>query len=153
VQYYDPRNSFLDEVLRRRRGIPISLSVVMLEIGRRKDVALAGIGLPGHFLVGAAPGVFYDPFHRGERLDEAGVAARFATVTRSAEFSPRFLEPIDNAALLGRMLANLVRIFVPRGPGDLGATASTVHPQPRRCRPLADRDHARADRALRRSGT
>ena len=51
VDYYDPRNSFLDEVLDRRTGIPITLAVVMLEVGRRLGVPLAGVSMPGHFLV------------------------------------------------------------------------------------------------------
>jgi regulator of sirC expression with transglutaminase-like and TPR domain len=116
TNYYDPRNSFLDEVMRRHRGIPISLSVVMLEIGRRRGVPLTGIGMPGHFLVRSAPGVFYDPFHGGERLDEGGAAARFMERARTVPFSERYLDPVDHAAILARMLANLIATFVPRDP-------------------------------------
>ncbi len=65
VDYSDPRNSYLDVVLDRRLGIPITLSILMMEVGRRRGVALSGIGMPGHFLVGGPPGVYYDPFHSG----------------------------------------------------------------------------------------
>src|SRR5439155_5170289 len=62
--YYDPRNSFLDEVVTRRTGLPITLAVVTIEVGRRLGLALAGVGMPGHFLVRASgePGTFLDPF-------------------------------------------------------------------------------------------
>jgi regulator of sirC expression with transglutaminase-like and TPR domain len=78
VQYYDPRNSYLDEVRRRRLGLPITLSVLMLELGRRRGLALHGVGMPGHFLVGAGSGVFFDPFHGGATLDAQECRRQFA---------------------------------------------------------------------------
>src|SRR5215212_5706363 len=69
--YYDPRNSYLNEVLARRTGIPISLALVYIEVARRVGLVLQGVGLPGHFLVGYIPPgpdgepVFIDPFHDG----------------------------------------------------------------------------------------
>jgi hypothetical protein len=71
--YSNPRNSLLDVVLDRRLGIPISLSIVVLEVGRRLDIPLQGVGMPGHFLVRDAKDddVFVDPFHRVQ-LDRAG---------------------------------------------------------------------------------
>src|SRR5205823_9498396 len=77
ADYADPRNSYLDDVLDRRLGIPITLSVVMLEVGRRCGLQLHGVGMPGHFLVGGGPGEWFDPFHDGARLDLAGCAALF----------------------------------------------------------------------------
>ena len=78
--YYDPRNSFIDEVLRRGLGLPITLSVVAIEIGRRAGVPIVGIGLPGHFMVrDAAHDVYGDPFHEGAVYDRAGVVAARAT--------------------------------------------------------------------------
>jgi regulator of sirC expression with transglutaminase-like and TPR domain len=66
--YDDPANSMLDVVLKRRRGLPILLSVVYIEVARRADIPIAGVGLPGHFVVahfGASPPLLMDPFQRG----------------------------------------------------------------------------------------
>lgn len=116
--YYDPRNSYLDDVLERRTGIPISLAVVMLEVGRRAGVALSGVSMPGHFLVRSVgdPGVFVDPFSHGSVLDRAGCRARFLAVHgRGAVFDEAFLEPVGNAAIVDRQLANLEAIAGARG--------------------------------------
>lgn len=108
--YYDPRNSFLDDVLDRRTGIPITLSVLMMEVGRRVGVPLAGVSMPGHFLVRdkADLGVFVDPFARGTVLDLHGCEARFKAVHGpDAVLDPSYLEPADRRSIVGRMLANL----------------------------------------------
>jgi hypothetical protein len=94
LDYGDPHNSYLDSVLRRRVGLPITLSVLLLEIGRRRGVALHGVGMPGHFLVGTDDGRFVDPFHGGALLDEAGCRAQY------------------------ERLANLVHTLVERSPAD-----------------------------------
>lgn len=116
--YGDPRNSFLDEVLRRRLGIPITLSVVLLEVGRRRGVALFGVGMPGHFLVGCDDGSFYDPFHGGVRLDEQGCRLVFEATRGSVPFRPEYLAPVGSRSILARMLANLVHAFASRSPAD-----------------------------------
>jgi regulator of sirC expression with transglutaminase-like and TPR domain len=116
--YYDPRNSYLDDVLDRRLGIPISLAVVMVEVGRRVGVPLLGIAMPGHFLVRDAtdPSRFVDPFARGRLLDRAGCADAFHRVQGpDAPFEDRFLEPVSTAAIIGRMLANLRSYVASRG--------------------------------------
>ncbi|HEV7536715.1 MAG TPA: transglutaminase-like domain-containing protein, partial [Acidimicrobiia bacterium] len=81
-RYRDPDNSYLDQVMRRRVGIPISLSVLTMEVGRRLGVAIDGVGMPGHFLVRhrADPVIFLDPFGGGRRLDAAGCRAIFASL-------------------------------------------------------------------------
>lgn len=120
--YDDPRNSMLDSVLLRRRGIPITLAVVMIEVGARCGVDLLPIGMPGHFIVRAAndPAVFCDPF-RGELLDEAGCARIFAAMfgsqraLRAAE-----LRPVPATAVLARMLNNLEAGPLGRDLGALG---------------------------------
>ncbi len=115
--YSDPRNSLLDVVLDRRLGIPISLAIVVLEVGRRLDVPLQGVGMPGHFLVRDAKDddVFVDPFHQTQ-LDRAGCEALFSKLHGSkARFEPRFLEPVGPRAVMARMLTNLQRSFVGRG--------------------------------------
>ena len=79
ADYYDPDNSMLDRVLDRRRGIPITLSVVLIEVGRRLGVPFTGIGAPGHFIVRHdGSGVYIDPFNGGRVLDdtERGPAVR-----------------------------------------------------------------------------
>jgi regulator of sirC expression with transglutaminase-like and TPR domain len=113
--YYDPRNSFLNEVLERRVGIPITLSVLTMEVGRRLGVPVAGVSMPGHFLLRdrVDPEVFVDPFARGALLDRRGCEARFHAVHGpGAEFDPSFLDPIGPRAILSRMLANLKAVYV-----------------------------------------
>jgi regulator of sirC expression with transglutaminase-like and TPR domain len=117
--YGDPRNSYLDDVLSRRLGIPISLSVLMMEVGRRIDVPVLGVSMPGHFLVRTPgdPGTWFDPFHAGERLDEAGCRALFRRVRGTdAEFRPEYLEPVSTTAIVGRMLTNLQHSLLRRDP-------------------------------------
>jgi len=114
-EYGDPRNSFLDQVLDRRLGIPISLSVVTVEVGRRLGVPLVGVGMPGHFLVGAAdePGTYVDPFNGGQVLDPDGCESVFRSLGATGPFWPSYLEPTGARAILARMLANLQNLFVP----------------------------------------
>lgn len=111
--YDDPRNSMLPDVLERRLGIPITLSVLMIEVGRRCGLALHGVGMPGHFLVGTRdPDVFVDPFHAGAVIDAAGCRARFAALHGpAAGWDPRYLEPVGPRAILLRMLNNLERAY------------------------------------------
>jgi regulator of sirC expression with transglutaminase-like and TPR domain len=112
--YADPRNSYLDQVLDRRVGIPISLSVLTMAVGRRLGVALAGVGMPGHFLVRhlGDPPVFLDPFGGGQRLDEAGAEGIFRRLGGSGPFLPQWLDPVGPRAILARMLSNLRGIFL-----------------------------------------
>lgn len=116
--YYDPRNSYLNDVLDRRIGIPISLAVVTMTVGRRLGVPLAGVGMPGHFLLRdrVDPEVFVDPFAGGAQLDAAGCAAAFRSVHGAdAPFDPAYLVPVGTHAILARMLANLRGVFAARG--------------------------------------
>jgi regulator of sirC expression with transglutaminase-like and TPR domain len=113
-QYYDPRNSYLNEVVSRRVGIPISLSVLAIVIGRRLGVPLAGVGMPGHFLLRdrVDPDVFVDPFDGGSFLDLAGCERAFRRVHGDdAPFDDSWLQPVGTVAILARMLANLRAIF------------------------------------------
>lgn len=114
ADYYDPDNTFLGPVLDRRRGLPIALSGLMLEVGRLVDVPLVGVGLPGHFMLRhrAEPDVFIDPFAGGTLLDRAGCEQVFRRIAGpSAPFDDRYLEPVSSAAMLGRMTANLVNAY------------------------------------------
>jgi regulator of sirC expression with transglutaminase-like and TPR domain len=108
--YGDPENSFLDSVLERRVGIPISLALVTMEIGRRVGVPVHGVGMPGHFLVmdASRDGVWCDPFHGGRVYDVEGCRRLFASVHGSARgFSRALLAPTDPHMIVARMLANL----------------------------------------------
>lgn len=110
--YYDPRNSDLAEVLRRRRGLPIMLSIVYMAVGRRAGLSVAGIGFPGHFLVRVGGTLFQDPFQGGRLIgpDEfEELARRFA----GTPLDERMLEPADDEAIVVRVIRNLRRAYAP----------------------------------------
>jgi regulator of sirC expression with transglutaminase-like and TPR domain len=125
VDYGDPRNSYLDDVLARRLGIPITLSVVMLEVGRRRGVRIYGVGMPGHFLVQPAgePDAWFDPFHGGRRLDVNGCRELYEQVQTEPPFTPVLLRAVDTPTILNRMLANLQHSFMRRDPASLAWAA------------------------------
>ena len=106
-RFADPANSYLDLVVSRRLGIPITLAVVTIEVARRAGVVLHGVGMPGHFLVGTPdPEVFIDAFD-GRVIDRAGAAAIFARFESRQPFDDAFLQPTPPEAILLRMLNNL----------------------------------------------
>ena len=116
--YYDPRNSYLNEVLERRRGIPISLSAVYLALGRRLGLPFEGVGMPGHFLVRlrhlVSP-VILDPFDGGEILDEAACEARLRLLYGpTVRLRPAMLASVSPRMMVFRMLNNLKGIYVGR---------------------------------------
>jgi len=115
-EYYDPRNSFLNEVLDRRTGIPITISTVYLEVGWRLGMPLHGVGFPGHFLVKYSAGkgeIILDPFHRGSILTEKECQGRLDQVyARGVRFRPDFLAAVTKRQILARILANLKGIYV-----------------------------------------
>ena len=114
--YYDPRNSYLNQVLERRLGIPITLSVVMMAIGERAGMRLAGVGLPGHFIVKAtARGeeILIDPFHGGRILSNADCELLIQQTTGTpVQVSPLELDAIPPGLIVRRMLNNLKTIYV-----------------------------------------
>ncbi|MCU1343753.1 MAG: hypothetical protein JWL70_19 [Acidimicrobiia bacterium] len=113
--YYDADNSLLDKVLARRVGIPITLSVLLMETGRRIGVPLVGIGAPGHFLVrhGVDANVFIDAFNGGLIFDRSA-ARRLVETLQPGVWSEQALEPVSNRAILLRMLANLKAVYLHR---------------------------------------
>jgi regulator of sirC expression with transglutaminase-like and TPR domain len=116
--YHDPQNSLLPTVLDRRLGIPLTLAVVAMEVGRRCDVPLLGVGMPGHFLL-RAPGEddrFLDLFGGGIELDRAGCQAVFARLHRKATWQDSFLDPVGPRTILTRLLGNLATAY--RRSGD-----------------------------------
>jgi regulator of sirC expression with transglutaminase-like and TPR domain len=121
-RYDDPRNSFLNEVIDRRTGIPISLAVVYLEIARRANLKVSGVNFPGHFLLRVdlpdeghlLPGVLIvDPFHGGARLSESDCRELLRQhVGDSAAFDRSLLDPATRHDIVVRMLVNLKRLYV-----------------------------------------
>lgn len=125
--YYDVRNSLLPDVLQRRRGIPITLSVVVLEVARRLGIPAVGVGMPGHFLVGdgPVPHRWLDAFDGGRWLDEAGARARFRSIHgEQAPFDPTFLAATPAPDVLARVLSNLAGVH--RSTGDPNALVRTL---------------------------
>jgi regulator of sirC expression with transglutaminase-like and TPR domain len=114
--YYDPRNSYLNEVLARKLGIPITLSLVYLEVARRAGLALQGVGFPGHFLAKyvspSGAEVFLDAFNGGEVLSPEECVSRFKVASGDRPFDPRYLAAVTPRQVLGRMLHNLKRIYL-----------------------------------------
>ncbi len=121
--YDDPRNSFLNEVLDRRTGIPITLAVVYLETARRAGVRMAGINFPGHFLLRAddervplllgSRFVIVDPFHGGALLSELDCRELLRQhVGEEAAFDRQLLAPASRRDIVVRMLVNLKRLYV-----------------------------------------
>ena len=119
--FYDPRNSFLNEVIERRVGIPITLGVVYIEIGRRIGLGLHGVSFPGHFLVKCALRdgiVVLDPYSRGVSLDADELQQRLRAAGSPGDVDGAILAHLLGAAsnkeVLGRMLRNLKGIYVER---------------------------------------
>jgi len=115
VDYRDPRNSFLNDVLDRRLGIPITLSLLLIEVGRQLGLAIEGIGLPGHFVTGIRLGgeqILLDPFNGGALLTPdlcADLVAR--AVGRRVSLTDADFAPVTKRQFLGRMLRNLKGIY------------------------------------------
>ncbi len=125
LDYYDPRNSYLSDVLDRRRGIPISLSLLYVHLARCVDLPAEGISFPGHFLVRLPVEdglIVLDPYHRGRSLGTEELRQR----AWSAQAGERpddealidLLEPSDNRGIIARMLRNLKSIYVDREDWD-----------------------------------
>jgi regulator of sirC expression with transglutaminase-like and TPR domain len=114
--YYDPRNSYLNEVMERRLGLPISLSAIYLEVAERIGLPAYGVGLPGHFVVAVADGEvrhLLDPFHGGAPLTREDAAALVRSVTGySGPFLSGWLSPVSTPQILARMLQNLRGAYV-----------------------------------------
>ncbi|NEP45119.1 MAG: tetratricopeptide repeat protein [Okeania sp. SIO2H7] len=117
--YYDPRNSFLNQVIQRRTGIPITLALVYLEVAKRIEFPMVGIGMPGHFLIRPNfedSDIYVDAFNEGEILFPQDCAERLAQIYgQPVAMRPEFLEPVGPKQFLARMLTNLKVIYVNRG--------------------------------------
>lgn len=118
IDYYDPDNSYLNRVLERRLGIPITLAVTYLEVSQRLDFPMVGVGMPGHFLVRPTVEnmeVYIDPFNQGEVLFMPDCQAIFYQLYgANAAWDSDYLAPITAKALLARLLNNLKLIYLNR---------------------------------------
>jgi regulator of sirC expression with transglutaminase-like and TPR domain len=129
--YYDPRNSFLNDVIERRLGIPITLSVLYIEIGRRIGLPLHGVSFPSHFLVKCAlrdGAIILDVFAKGASLGVEDLEARLKAVVKDIELEPALLRAMLAAAspndIFARMLRNLRAIYLGKGDRPKALTAS-----------------------------
>jgi regulator of sirC expression with transglutaminase-like and TPR domain len=117
--YYDPRNSFLNEVLDRKVGIPITLALVYMEVAHRIGFPLFGVGMPGHFLLKhydvEGSETLLDPFHGGDILSHADCQVRLDEIySGQMPFQPEYLNTVTRRQMLTRMLNNLRQIYVNR---------------------------------------
>ena len=119
--YEDPRNSFLNDVIERRTGIPITLAVVFIEVARRAGLVMEGVNFPGHFLMRCPPDdtersdsepLIVDPFHGGAVLSDAECARLLRTHVGVDVMDPSMLQRAGKRAILLRMLLNLKRAYV-----------------------------------------
>jgi len=130
--YYDPRNSYLNEVMERRTGIPITLSILYLEVGKRLGLNLKGVSFPGHFLVKLSVKrgqLVLDPFIGGEAQSESDLRERLARVLPSGKAKRAMLDPyLEPAAprqIIARLLRNLKNIYTQNG--KLEQTLAVMH--------------------------
>lgn len=112
--YYDADNSYLNQVLDRRLGIPISLSLIYLLIARRLRIPVVGISMPGHFLLQYNDSLFIDAFEKGQLLNR-GECVQFL-MTNGFGFHPAYLSPTPTRFMLVRMLTNLIQIYSTQDP-------------------------------------
>jgi regulator of sirC expression with transglutaminase-like and TPR domain len=113
--YYDARNSFLNDVIDRRLGIPITLSVIYMEVARRLALPVEGVGMPGHFIVKCRDGeqeILIDPFHQGRILSAGDCQEKITQMYGDAvSFQPSFLNSVTKKQIIARMLQNLKGIY------------------------------------------
>lgn len=116
-EYFSPDNSYLHRVLETRLGIPITLAVVAIEVGRRLGIALTPVGFPGHFLLGdgARNDRWFDPFEAGRALDVAGCQDLLARAHPGARLEPSHTAVLGAGEVAHRMLNNLRHIHLTMG--------------------------------------
>jgi regulator of sirC expression with transglutaminase-like and TPR domain len=120
-QYFAPENSFIDQVLDRRTGLPITLAVIYLEVARRAGIPLFGVSFPGHFVVASDQGeqkLVVDPFNHGEILTEEGCEELLKQVAPQVKFTTSMIAPAPMKSIAYRMLTNLKRVYLDQGEGE-----------------------------------
>jgi regulator of sirC expression with transglutaminase-like and TPR domain len=136
--YYDPRNSYLNDVLDRRLGIPISLSVVYIEIAEACGRPTEGVGFPGHFLVrDLESGQVLDPYNGGSEVDKrACLKLLNAAGLKPQQWKDEYLAGVGKRDMLLRMIANLQRIYTERGDAERMGVFSAMTARLRKLREL-----------------
>ncbi len=116
THYYDPQNCFLNRVLERRLGIPLTLSLLYMEIGKRVGLQIEGIGMPFRFIVRCSAegsSVYIDPYERGKFLSIADCRNRLKQIFKNEQdHDSMWLEPLSHKQILVRMLINLKHIYI-----------------------------------------
>ncbi|MEO7158050.1 MAG: transglutaminase-like domain-containing protein [Vicinamibacterales bacterium] len=149
-QFDDPRNSCLNEVMDRKKGIPITMALIYTEVARRAGIRSEGINFPGHFLVrclhdvqvdNLAESVIVDPFHGGAILNETDVRQLLEPRMSEAAFDPSLLARASRRQILVRMLLNLKKLYVKMHsfPQALATTDALLALQPSSLADLRDR--------------
>jgi len=142
ANYYDPRNSYLNDAIQRRTGIPITLSLIAMAVGRRLDLDIAGVALPGHFVVMANDGderIVFDPFEGGRRLQAADCEALVRDAAGVEVPMPlEGLRAAPPAAIVARVLTNLKGCYLRTS--DFRRAVRTI----RRLRQIAPSDWSQA---------
>lgn len=128
--YYDPRNSFINDVLDRGLGIPVSLSIIYLSVAELLNLPLFGVGFPGHFLLGIqakdsdAP-LYIDPFHPHQTLQTADCITLFDELgVHPGHFDPAYLNPVKPKQILMRLLGNLKMLYLKQDDAERALRAS-----------------------------
>ena len=143
--YFSPLNSLLHEVIHRRRGIPLTLGIIMMELGWRIGMPFEGVGFPGHFLVRLAgePGdLLLDPFEHGTSVHEEDCRRMLSEITKgTVEFNPRLIESVDKRQMIVRLLHNLKSSYVRLGEDAeaLGAVERLLILEPKDLTQIRDR--------------
>ena len=114
INFQDPANSLFDSVLVRRLGIPISLSVLAIEVAKRKNLELLPIGMPGNFLVQSSTDdeQYFDPFRGTDPLSSQACVDLFLSLNPQALWSDSYLQPVTNRTVIIRMLTNLKMFYI-----------------------------------------
>lgn len=126
--YYIPENSYIHTLLQTRKGIPISLSTLMLLLGERLHLPLYGIGMPGHFLVQWSDekhDIFIDPFNQGKVMTREEIASHLSG--DEAKFVNRYLQRVTTRQILARMIRNLVHVYTEAGETEKGTWLGRFH--------------------------
>lgn len=115
-EYADPRNSYINEVLTRKLGLPISLSILLVHVAEQLRLPVRGVGMPGHFIVEVSDedgSIFLDPFNGGRKLAQADFVRLISESTGYAgTFNPRWLKPTPPTEIVARMLNNLRGVYI-----------------------------------------
>jgi regulator of sirC expression with transglutaminase-like and TPR domain len=119
LQYYLPENSYIHNLLDLKKGIPISLSVLILLLAERLDLPISGVGMPGHFLVKWVEGgreIYIDPFNLGQILSRDEIAAYLSE--GGMTWKDEYLETVSSRQIIARMIRNLIHIYKQEGEGE-----------------------------------